>query len=462
MKGKGSVAALCLLAAVGMMALYGVVVSLRGEAEPITLTIWHVYGSDTRSPFSNAVGEFNRTRGAELGITVRVASILGADTIDAPLVSAAHGEPGAPPTPDLFTAYPRAALLVGPSRLLDWGACLRPDELSAYMPDFLADGMIGGRQLGLPIAKSTTSLFINQTAFDRELTGGHDLATWEGLYAAGREYSRATGNAMIHFNDYYTYFLALTDAAGGMLIMEPTSDDAEALPRARLALDSPAFVRAFMDLALATAVGAVDLSERYGSELWMTEEIIASIGSSAGLLYLRDFVARPDGSREEIETRALKFPVMRGTDPAVVSRGSSLWAFRSRDERRNRAAAEFARWITAGEQNIKFATSAGYMPVTISAFETLSRDMDALITKERDRRLYRSFLELRSSGTKFVSLPLYSNISEIQTRFETAMRNALLVAKSAMDGRSPDDPASAAIAAQEAYRALLRNTEDIR
>lgn len=449
---RALLAALCLAVLACGVLLY----SLSAQRGPIGITIWHVYGSDTHSPFNDAVAEFNASRGAELGIVVTVTSILGAETIDAPLVSSAHGEPGAPATPDLFTAYPRAALLVGPDRLIDWGEHIPGSELSELVPAFLADGLIEGRQLGLPIAKSTTSIFINQTDLDRftERTEySPDLSTWDGVFTAARAYHRETGRHMIHFNDYYTYFLALTASRGGFVSLERSG---EGLPIGRLDLSSDEFERAFMPLARAAAVGAINLDDGFGSEFWMTGDIIASVGSSAGLLYIRDFVARPDGSREAIETRVYPFPTLDGAPAAVTSRGTSLWAFKSGDKDRDAAIAEFARWITMSEVNVKFATSSGYMPVTGRAFSAISDDMERVIESERDRHLYRSFIEMRNRGYRFVPLPLYENVADVQNRFEMAMRRALSVAES--EYREHGDEHAAARAAMTA---LLSRTTDI-
>ena len=40
------------------------------EQQPITLTIWHVYGGQTDSPLNDLIEEFNQTVGKEHNITV--------------------------------------------------------------------------------------------------------------------------------------------------------------------------------------------------------------------------------------------------------------------------------------------------------------------------------------------------------------------------------------------------------
>ena len=135
--------------------------------DPITLTMWHVYGSQTESPLNVMIDEFNQTKGKESGIVISVVSVTNSTAIDDALIASANNEPGAVPMPDLFTAYPRVAEEIGLDRLLDWSGYLSEEERSAYVDEFLAEGVIDGRLVMLPIAKSTELLFLNKTIFDR-------------------------------------------------------------------------------------------------------------------------------------------------------------------------------------------------------------------------------------------------------------------------------------------------------
>ncbi len=85
---------------------------------PVTLTMWHVYGSQTKSPLNDAIDQFNDTVGRENGVTVNVVSVTSSSAIDKALAASANGEPGAEDLPDLFTAYPRVAQIVGEDKLL--------------------------------------------------------------------------------------------------------------------------------------------------------------------------------------------------------------------------------------------------------------------------------------------------------------------------------------------------------
>ena len=58
---------------------------------PVTLTIWHVYGSQTISPLNDAIQEFNKTEGKERGIIVNVTSVTDSTAIDEALLASARG-----------------------------------------------------------------------------------------------------------------------------------------------------------------------------------------------------------------------------------------------------------------------------------------------------------------------------------------------------------------------------------
>ena len=87
---------------------------------PVTLTIWHVYGSQTKSPLNDAIAHFNETEGKQKGIIIKVASVSNSSAIDKALLSSAAKEPGSVPMPDLFTAYPRIMTKLDTKLLLPW------------------------------------------------------------------------------------------------------------------------------------------------------------------------------------------------------------------------------------------------------------------------------------------------------------------------------------------------------
>ena len=183
---------------------------MPSPADPVTLTMWHVYGSQTISPLNAVIDEFNHSVGREYGITVNVVSVTSSSAIDRALSASANHEPGAEAMPDLFTAYPRVAEIVGQEKLLPWDEYLTENELSAFHAEFLTEGYFGERLLMLPVAKSTEAFFLNKTLFDRFSadTGitTDALRSYDGIFSAARAYyDWSDGQNFLQINDYYHY-----------------------------------------------------------------------------------------------------------------------------------------------------------------------------------------------------------------------------------------------------------------
>ena len=116
--------------------------------------MWHVYGNQTDSPMNDLVDDFNKSTGKDKGITIQVTSLVNSDYIHTALVAAAHNEPGAGKLPDLFVCYPKTAIAMGTDILLDWNGMFSEQEKSEYHPDFLEEGIIDGKLIVFPMAKS--------------------------------------------------------------------------------------------------------------------------------------------------------------------------------------------------------------------------------------------------------------------------------------------------------------------
>ena len=82
----------------------------------------------------------------------------------------------------------------------------------------------------------------------------------------------------------------------------------------------------------------------------------------------------------------------------------------------------FIKWLTASEQNMRFISSTGYLPVTRQgSFET---DMDAHIASVEDARIKRcSWPSLRCTGnTAFFTPPNFAAFDDIGKSMKNASR----------------------------------------
>ena len=91
-----------------------------GGREPVTVTIWHVYGGETESPLNDLIDTFNDTVGREQNIRVQAGSVTNTNTIHEAVLASAYGEPGATALPG--AAASRAGLYLRYSALRAIGA----------------------------------------------------------------------------------------------------------------------------------------------------------------------------------------------------------------------------------------------------------------------------------------------------------------------------------------------------
>ena len=414
------IASLILALAISSVCLSGCSDKTKPDADhPVTLTMWHVYGSQTRSPLNDAIDEFNDTVGRENSVTVNVVSVTSSSAIDKALSASANGEPGAEELPDLFTAYPRVAEIVGEDKLLSWNNYFSEEELSAFRDEFISEGYFGDRLLMLPVAKSSEGLFLNKTLFDRfsaETGVSTDtLKTFDGFFgAANIYYDWSNGQNFTQINDFYNYAYIGMKACGSEFIKD-----------GKLNLNDNAFEQVWLPLSKAAIYGGICLDDGYAASRWKTVEIISNIGSTADILYQPEMVFYPDNTTENITSVSLPYPAFIEDKPAAVHRGGGLFAVKSDDERKNYGAYIFAKWLTEKENNLSFVTSTGYLPVTDDAFTELFADT-SVAKNESYRNLY-DMMNAMMDSFRLYSLPVYSNASDIQSDFE---QNVKLVLRS--------------------------------
>lgn len=417
------------------------------DDEVRVLTMWHVYGSQTESPLNDVIDEFNATTGKEKGVFINITSVTDSGEIDAMLSATLEGQPGALTMPDLFTAYPRVAELFPEDALLDWADYLTEEQLSAYRSDFLSEGYFGDALYMLPIAKSSELLFVDKTLFDRFSADTGVTAdcfnTMESLLAAcDAYYDWSNGGTMFQINDFYHYFLANMTGLGEEFVVN-----------GKLNADSAAFEAAFAPVAQAGIYGGLCVGDGYASDRWKTGEVICNIGSTAGILYLRDHVTYDDNTTEDIETLVLPYPCLADSQPTVVQRGGGLFATRSDSDEMNEAKAIFAAWIAEKEHNLDFVTRSGYLPVTDAAFEALFADLGG-VENEKYRMLYSAVSEQYDGGYRFCTVPLFAGASDTQKGFETLMKSTLSAAHEEYVARVAAGEAAEAVMTQLTADAL--------
>lgn len=390
--------------------------TLLSPDEPVTLTMWHVYGEQADSPMNLMIEEFNSTVGLEKGIVVTVDNVTSTSKIGPQLLEAQEGKPGAPQMPDLFSCHTTTAVMLGTENLVDWNVWFSKDELADFVPEFLADGTMDGRLTVFPVSKSTYALFLNGSQFERFSadTGVtyDDLATWDGFFNAAAEYYQWSDGKPFCAFDYLIRHVEF-DMMAKVGDFDYTSDGWYDFSNTLLQ-------ESWTKFALPLTQGHIAVSDLYANTQVMTGETLAGIGSSAAVAYYNDTVTYADNTSEPTNLKVLPLPKTGGSGVEYMPQtGVGLASFATEDKKAE-AAAEFIRWFTEGSRNLDFVAETGYMPVNNEAFEAIEtfEFADAGYAS-----LYEAILTMRNTFTPVVRPDMDGFYDRVNLLYDTLRQN---------------------------------------
>ena len=420
-----------------MLAIVTVVLCLTGcgsttkldPKNPVTLTMWHNYGGDMQEAMDYLIDQFNATVGKDKGIVINVTAISSSEELNKSLSMIVNGDPGAPDMPDIFTGYPKIAVQFEEKGMLtNLDSYFTPDELSAYVDAFIEEGRLASGGLYVfPIAKSTEILYLNQTLFDRfaaETGASEDkLSTFEGIAELSDMYYKWTDDQTPDIlNDGKQFYAAdswFNVAEVGMAQLGGNIFNGEG----SLALSNDSYTHMFDTIYTPAVEGGFAIYDGYSSDLSKTGDLVCSTGSSAGILFYGDTITYSDGTIENVEYNILPYPVFENGKKMALQRGGGLMVAKT-DEKKEYAAAEFIKWLTASEQNMRFISKTGYLPVTRQAFE---QDMDAYLETVEDVRIEKMLTTVLSmyNDYELFTAPNLNDFDAISKDYENSFKSLL-------------------------------------
>lgn len=396
---------------------------------PVTITMWHNYGGDMQEAMDYLIDQFNATVGKEKGIVINVTAISSGSELNKSLSMIVNGDPGAPEMPDIFTGYPKVAVQFQEKGMLaNFDDYFTSDELSAYVDAFVEEGRLGdGGLYVFPVAKSTEILYVNQTLFDRfAAETGADigkLSTFEGIAELSEMYYKWTDDKTPDVpNDGKQFFAAdawFNLAEVGLAQLGGDMFD----ENGKLSLDNDKYRRIFETVYSPAVEGGFAIYDGYSSDLSKTGDLVCSTGSSAGILFYGDTITYTDGTVENVEYNILPYPVFEGGKKTAIQRGGGLMVAKT-DEKKEYAATEFIKWLTASAQNMRFISKTGYLPVTKQAFE---QDMDSYLETVEDARIEKMLITVLSmyKDYELFTAPNLSDFDAVSSAYEKDFKNIM-------------------------------------
>jgi len=397
---------------------------LLSAKNPVTINLWHNYGGLLKDTMDILIDEFNDTIGRENGIIINVTSLTGSATIAEKLKMAVNDEPGAPELPDITTLYPNTAYVLAEKGLLvDIESLFSKEELSIFIPEFIEEGRLpDGKMYVLPTGKSTEVMFLNKTIFNRFMketnVSYNDLFTFKGIIDTAEKYYKWTdnqtpnvdndGKAFISYDSVFNMAQTIYKQSGEELIVDGS-----------LNFSSDIFKDVWKYCFEPAVKGYYATYDGYGSDLIKTGRVVASIGSTAGVLFYSDIVTYEDNITEPAEFLILPYPVIDSGENVAIQRGGGMCILKS-NEAKEYAAGIFLKWFTAPEQNLKFVSSTGYIPVTKKAVEMTVDNGDEV--EDKINKLQKTTKDMAEQYAFFYT-PVIENFDELQENYENNMNS---------------------------------------
>ena len=398
-------------------------------SSPVTLTMWHNYGGDMQKSMDELIDEFNTTVGLKKGIVIDVTAISSSSELNTSLDMILNNDPGAPKMPDICTAYPKVAVKFQENgKLANLDNYFTKEELDKYIPDFLNEGRFNdGGLYVFPMAKSTEVLYLNKTLFDRfakETGASYDkLSTFEGIAELSSMYYEWTDNKTPNIKNDGKYFFTADSwfnvaqvglAQKGKSLFDTNNN---------LILDTTDYKNIENTFLNHAKNGGIAIYDGYSSDLSKTGDLVCSTGSSAGILFYGDTITHENNVVEQVEYNILPYPVWENGNKIAIQRGSGLIVSKT-EAKKEYAAAEFLKWLTAPKQNMRFISSTGYLPVTKQAFtEDMPEHLNS-VTDERIKKILKTVTEMYKEYN-FITAPLFSEFDKISSDYEKNFKELL-------------------------------------
>ncbi len=338
---------------------------------PINVTLWHYYSSESKIVFENLVKDFNSTVGVEKGVIITPVAKSSIKELESELTDSSQGVVTAAEMPDIFTAYEDKLIeLDALGKLCDLNTYFTDEDKDKYVDDFIRIND-DGKLLSIPIVKSTEIMYLEKNQLDefsKETNYDYsDLSTWEDYYELSRQYYMWTdnktpevmwdGKSFMGFDSVPNY-IVVGNKQLGIDIIDGANKN--------VVLNKDALKRIFDIYYTGKSIGYFDAIGVFRSDDVKANEIVAYAGSTSGVAFFPTQIVAGDKILPS-ELLIKNYPYFEGGDSYAIQQGANMAISNSTPEKQE-GAALFLKWITEPDQNLTFSMASGYLPVEEAAF----------------------------------------------------------------------------------------------
>ena len=249
-------------------------------------------------------------------------------------------------------------------------------EADEMIPEFLAEGRIGGISYAVPYMRSTEACYINKTMLEKLGFEVPDVLTWDFVWEVSDLAARKDADGSYLINGQKVMIPFLYKSTDNMMIQYLRQKNAGySTPAGEILLfnkDAEDFLYTIAEHVGRGAFSTFKISS-YPANFLNAGQCLFAVDSTAGSTWMGSNAPLLDIAPDKLvsfETVVRPVPQLDPANPSMISQGPSLCIFNKADPQTVLASWLFTQFLLTNDVQIAYAETEGYVPVTAKARES--------------------------------------------------------------------------------------------
>lgn len=240
------------------------------------------------------------------------------------------------------------------------------------VPKFLEECKVSGGYYAIPYMRSTEACYVNKTYVEKLGYELPDKLTWDFIYEVSEAAMEKDADGNFKVNDQKTMLPFMYKSTDNMMIqMLKQLNAGYSTDSGHVLLFNDSTKEVLRDVyASAEKWAFYTFKTGYPANYLNAGQCIFAVDSTAGATWMGSDAPLVDIAEEDIvdfETVVMKIPQYDTENPQMISQGPSICVFNKDDPQEVLASWLFAQYLLTNEVQYAYATTEGYVPVTIKA-----------------------------------------------------------------------------------------------
>ncbi|MBR6787027.1 MAG: extracellular solute-binding protein [Clostridia bacterium] len=261
------------------------------------------------------------------------------------------------------------------------------------VPQFLAEGLVGGIQYALPYMRSTEACYVNKTFVEKLDYTLPETLTWDFVWEVSEAAMAKDEDGNFLLNGQKVMIPFIYKSTDNMMIqMIRQLDSGYSTDKGDILLFNDTTKSLLMEIARhakSRAFSTFKISS-YPANFLNAGQCIFAVDSTAGATWMGSKAPLIDIAEEalvDFETVVMAVPQFDPAHPQMISQGPSMCIFNKEDPQEVLASWLFMQYLLTDEVQLAYSTTEGYIPVTSKAQNTAAYQ-DYLSRAGEDNQYY--------------------------------------------------------------------------